>query len=198
MNRVLAAAAALSLLLLGGCGSSTRTKTAADAGASTTTTTAPATTTTTAAAATTTVTAPATTRPSGTTVTTPASRGTVTTATTQAPARGGTVQVGDKDNGMTVRVRIGSTVVVVLNSTYWGFASPSNGAVVRQVGGVTTVPAPIGTCVVGGGCGTVSATYQAVAVGQSEISASRTTCGEALQCTGGAGSYSLQVVVTSS
>ena len=192
MNRVLAAAAAMSLMLLAGCGSSRPTKSAATVEASsTTTTTAPDVTTTT-----TTVAAVTTTRPPGTTATTPATRPPATTATTQ-PSRSGTIQVSESDAGTTVRVTVGSTLVVVLHSTYWGFASPSNTAVLRQVGGVTTVPVLPPACVPGGGCGTVSVTYQAAAAGQSEISASRTTCGEALQCTGNGGSYSLQVVVTS-
>ena len=192
MNRALATAAALSLVLLAGCGSSSPTKTAATLEASTTTTTAPEVTTTT------TTVAPVTTmRPPGTTATTPATRPPTTTATTQPSSRSGTIPVSESDAGTTVRVAVGSTLVVTLHSTYWGFASPSNPAILRQVGGVTTDPVLPPACVPGAGCGTVSVTYQAAAVGQSAISASRTTCGEALSCTGTAGSYSVQVVVTS-
>ena len=196
MKRVLAAMAALFVLLLAGCGSSTPTKTAADIGASTTTTTGLPTTS--AATGTVTTTVTATTRPPGTTTTARAPQVTPTTATTEPPARSGTVPLNDSDDGTTVRVKVGSTIVVVLNTTFWGFPAPPSPAVLRQVGGVTMVTVPLHSCVPGGGCGTTSATYQAVGLGQAQITASRTSCGEALLCTGKAGSYAVQVVVTAS
>ena len=104
----------------------------------------------------------------------------------------------DNDNGTTVRIGKGATVVVALSSTYWTFPNAPNPAVLQPVGDVTTTPAPIGTCVPGGGCGTVTATYKAVGGGQATIGAARTTCGEALRCTGNQGSYSVLVVVTAS
>jgi hypothetical protein len=39
-------------------------------------------------------------------------------------------------------------------------------------------------------------TSTAVGIGSAQISASRTTCGEAMQCTGKAGSFSVQILVT--
>jgi hypothetical protein len=42
----------------------------------------------------------------------------------------------------------------------------------------------------------VTVTYQAVGGGQATISAARTSCGEALRCTGNQGSYSVLVVVS--
>jgi hypothetical protein len=109
----------------------------------------------------------------------------------------GPVHLGDNDSGTTVKVARGMTILVVLNSTYWQFATPAAPAtVLAPVGSVVKSPAPIGSCVPGAGCGTVAATYQAVGTGQATISASRTTCGEALRCTGSAGSYQVTVVVT--
>jgi hypothetical protein len=102
----------------------------------------------------------------------------------------------DADDGKSITVRKGTTIVVVLNSTYWMFASSSNPGVLQPQGDPVTAPAPVGTCVPGGGCGTVSITYRAVGDGQATIAASRTSCGEAMTCTGKAGSYSVQVVVT--
>jgi hypothetical protein len=90
----------------------------------------------------------------------------------------------------------GATIVVVLNSTYWKFPIPPNPAVLQAQGAVIVAPAPLGTCVPGGGCGTASMTSTAVGIGSAQISASRTTCGEAMQCTGKAGSFSVQILVT--
>lgn len=106
------------------------------------------------------------------------------------------MHLGDDDNGTTIKLARGATIVVVLNSTYWQFPTPASPTtVLAPVGSVVTAPAPIGTCVPGAGCGTVTATYQAVGPGQATITASRTTCGEALQCTGSAGSYHVTVDV---
>jgi hypothetical protein len=46
------------------------------------------------------------------------------------------------------------------------------------------------------GCGTVTAVFRAVAPGSATITASRTTCGEALLCTGSAGAYEVTIVVS--
>jgi hypothetical protein len=86
-------------------------------------------------------------------------------------------------------------VVVQLASLYWGFPNPPDPSILRPVGSPTLVPAPVGTCVPGGGCGTATATFTAVGAGSTQVSASRTTCGEALLCTGGNGSYAVHVVV---
>lgn len=90
----------------------------------------------------------------------------------------------------------GSTIQVVLASIYWMFPPAIKPSVLAPVGTPVTAPAPIGTCMPGVGCGTVTATYKAVGTGTATISASRTTCGEALVCTGDNGSWSVAVVVT--
>jgi hypothetical protein len=115
-----------------------------------------------------------------------------TTATTR-PGGPTTVQLTEKDDGTIVSVAKGTTIVVVLSSTYWMFPNTPNPAVLQQQGGRTVAP---GSCPPGVGCGTASVTYTAVGSGGAQISASRTTCGEALLCTGKAGSYSVQVQVT--
>jgi hypothetical protein len=114
--------------------------------------------------------------------------------TTTAVARGGSVHnVGDADNGKTVTVAVGDRVVVTLNSTYWQIDAGSDPAVLRKDG--DTAYAPSGNCVPGGGCGTATANFTALAAGHARISASRTSCGEAMGCTGGAGSYYVEVNV---
>jgi hypothetical protein len=106
-----------------------------------------------------------------------------------------TVQVTERNNGGTIVVVKGSTIQVVLSSIYWKFPTAPNPAVLQPLGDPVIAPAPVGSCVPGGGCGTVSVTYQVVGGGHATISASRTTCGEALACTGTEGSYSVLVNV---
>ena len=184
---ILAPTVALPALMLAGCGSAKSAKSA-------TTTTVATTTTTVASETTTVVTTPSSsTTPAGPT-TTSATRSATTTATTR-PAASGTIQLTDKDDGTTTAVTKATTIVVVLASTYWGFPNPPNAAVLQQIGAVSVVPSPPGTCVPGGGCGTASATYKAVGIGQTKITASRTTCGEGLLCTGTKGMYSVTVLV---
>ena len=101
--------------------------------------------------------------------------------------------VGDGDNGRTVTVTQGQLLVVTLGSTYWTFQGSSDSGVLRQVG---TPSASAGSCPPGVGCGRATDTYQAVGRGQATVTASRTSCGEALSCTGGAGSYRIAVVVS--
>jgi len=129
--------------------------------------------------------------------TTGSTRPTTVTAPTTTTVAGtpGTIRLADAENGKTVTVTRGTTIVVVLNSTYWTFPTAPDAAVLQQQGGSTVTPAPVGTCVPGGGCGTASVTYKVVGAGRSQVTASRTTCGEAMGCVGNAGSYAVQIVV---
>ncbi len=164
-----------------GCGAGTATKTLATTSTMVTTTS--------------TTLSPDTSSSGATTPTTVGRHTATTTATTRPAPRSGTIQLTDRDDGTTVSVTKGTTIVVVLNSTYWKFPNPPNPAVVQQQGDVVVTAAPPGTCIPGGGCGTSSVTSIAVGIGSAQISASRTTCGEAMLCTGKAGSYSVQIVV---
>jgi hypothetical protein len=103
------------------------------------------------------------------------------------------VLVRDADRGRTVSLVKGGRLTVVLASTYWTFQGSSDPAVVRQV--AQPVVQPSGRCVPGGGCGTASLSFDAVGPGSAEVTASRTSCGEAMLCTGGEGAYRVTVVV---
>jgi hypothetical protein len=104
--------------------------------------------------------------------------------------------VTEADNGKTVTVPAGSTVRLVLANTYWQVQGSSDAAVLAPVAGPTVSAPPMGTnCVPGAGCGTVTAIFHAVAVGHASILASRTTCGEAMQCQGTAGAFEVTIVV---
>ena len=117
------------------------------------------------------------------------------TSTTIATPNAATVTATDKDNGTTVAAKVGSRVDVVLASTYWTFAPVSDASVLRPVG-TPVVNAQLKGCVPGQGCGTVTASFAAVAPGTAVVSASRTSCGEAMRCSAAAGSYRVTVAVT--
>jgi hypothetical protein len=80
---------------------------------------------------------------------------------------------------------------VTLDSTYWQFGAVT-GAVLHAAGAPRVVPA--GTCVPGGGCGTVTLTATVVAAGRAEITASRTTCGEVVRCSPAESSFRVVVL----
>ncbi|HET9728879.1 MAG TPA: PASTA domain-containing protein [Acidimicrobiia bacterium] len=129
-----------------------------------------------------------------------AARGTVITLT--VATRVGTpstiitpLHLGDADNGHTVQARVGQEIDINLDSTYWQFDTTLNRAIVDySSGGVTVVTTP--GCVPGGGCGTITGHFIARAVGTAVISASRTSCGEALACAPAQSHWSVTIHVT--
>lgn len=136
---------------------------------------------------------PASTPPVSTSMAQTASASPVTAATSETAALD--VTATDKDNGRTVTLVPGQRLRVVLASTYWTFQNSSSAAVLRVETQPHVNPQPSG-CVPGAGCGTATVTYRAVAHGQTSVTASRTSCGEAMGCTGAEGNYSLRVVVS--
>lgn len=101
---------------------------------------------------------------------------------------------GVAQDGLTIKVHVGDTVRVTLDSTEWTFSGSSNAAVLEQDGQQAISPAPE-TCVPGEGCGTTSAVFRAVRAGTATVDASRVSCGEARVCVGAEGKYELTVVV---
>jgi hypothetical protein len=115
-----------------------------------------------------------------------------------APSGGvpATLTAAEPDNGRTLTLSVGDELVVRLSSTYWEFTTPPGGGAVTSLGPQEVIASAPGTgCVPGAGCGTVTARFRAVAPGRQTISADRTSCGEALRCTGTQGSYQLYLVV---
>jgi hypothetical protein len=130
-----------------------------------------------------------------------ASCGAVITGSQASPSPGSTPQAGlivatDSDNGKTVELHVGDRLEVHLASTYWNIHESSDLSVLRLAGPTAISPRPNG-CVPGGGCGLAIASFDAVGSGSVDVTASRTSCGEAMRCVGSAGSYRLSVVVTS-
>ena len=105
------------------------------------------------------------------------------------------VAASEADGGKTVTLRRGSRLTLTLHSTYWSIKGSSNPAVLHELFPPATRPMPA-HCVPGQGCGTVSASFAAVSSGRADVTASRTTCGEALQCAPAQRDYVLHVVVT--
>jgi len=99
----------------------------------------------------------------------------------------------EAQNGATVHVARGQMIVLVLHSTYWKVVGSSDPAVVQPSGGSQVQPSP--GCVPGQGCGTVTTTFVAAADGSAMLTASRTTCGEALRCTEAQARFSVTVAV---
>jgi hypothetical protein len=112
-------------------------------------------------------------------------------------ATGASVTLDEQNKSTTVRIGVGTTVIVVLHSTYWMF-DPLPGHGVLEAVGTPTASAPgapgVG-CVPGGGCGTVTAIYTAMATGSVIITASRNSCGEALRCSPDEARYEVTIVV---
>jgi hypothetical protein len=106
-----------------------------------------------------------------------------------------TRKLSDGANTKRVTVVKGTVLSVTLHSTYWMFEAPG-GSALRAVGKPRYTPAPVGSCVPGEGCGTVTQSYRAAKTGSATINAGRTTCGEALACGPANGSYVVRVTVT--
>jgi hypothetical protein len=109
-----------------------------------------------------------------------------------------TVTATDADNGHTVELAVGDRLVVRLASTYWTFAGVASGPLVKSGAASVSAAAPsaAGRCVAGQGCGSVSETFVAASPGRVVVSAGRTSCGEALRCTGPAGTYRVTLVIS--
>jgi hypothetical protein len=104
-------------------------------------------------------------------------------------------QVTDTDNGHTLRVHVGSGLKLILHNTYWQIAGSSSTAVLAPLGAAVYSGAGMISCIPGSGCGTVTQAFRAAGLGQATLTASRTTCGEVLQCTGTAGSFKVTIIV---
>ena len=103
------------------------------------------------------------------------------------------VRVTERQNKSTVTLKRGQQLRVVLHSTYWEFRKSSNPDVLRLDHGPRVHP--VSGCVPGGGCGTVTVTYLAASVGSAVVTATRSSCGEAMGCTNATGRFTVHVIV---
>lgn len=102
--------------------------------------------------------------------------------------------VTDADNGSTVRLAPGGRLTIVLGSTYWRFTGSSDASVVAS-DGPPHFQSMRTDCVPGGGCGAVTQSFVAIGLGQAQIYAGRSVCGEALACSPDRQRFSVTVVV---
>ena len=107
----------------------------------------------------------------------------------------GVVTATEREDGRKLQLHRGEHLRVVLSSTYWRFAPDAAPDILRRVG-APQVRSHTAHCIPGGGCGTVTATFLAAAPGRATVAASRTSCGEAMRCTGHSGEFGLIVVVS--
>lgn len=112
----------------------------------------------------------------------------------QAGVTPSTVRATNRDNGRTITLRRGQRLRVILSSTYWQLQASSKPAVLRLLGPPQKRPQQSG-CAPGSGCGTATATYVAAAAGHAIVTATRTSCGEAMGCTAASSRFSLNVAV---
>jgi hypothetical protein len=103
------------------------------------------------------------------------------------------LRLDERANHTTVSATVGTSVVVTLHSTYWSDLTSRTLNVLAAAGTPRVTPAH--TCVPGAGCGTVELALRAVRPGSADITARRTSCGEARRCTSGEGLYSVTVKI---
>lgn len=129
----------------------------------------------------------------------PPTQVTPTPAASSAPAEpvvsGQPVVLDEHANKTTVRIQVGATVELLLHSSYWNVTGSSSPSVLAPQGAPTQLPVTP-TCPPGIGCNPVRAMFSALSPGTSVLSASRTTCGEALRCGTDNGHYQVTVIVT--
>ena len=105
------------------------------------------------------------------------------------------IQAGENQNGTSITLHTGQTLMVTLGSTYWTIQGSSDSLVLAPVGKSVTSPQSC-SAPPGSGCGTVSQAFRAARPGKAQVTASRVSCGEAMRCVGPAGQYQLTVQVT--
>lgn len=113
-----------------------------------------------------------------------------------------TTSISEKNASKTVVVKLGSRVVLSLHSMYWQLSVPAKSSSLTSKGAPSLKPilpgpkAPAGCRIAGSGCGTQTWVFTAGKVGLTHLVASRTTCGEAMKCTGANGRFTVSVKVT--
>jgi hypothetical protein len=103
----------------------------------------------------------------------------------------------DNSNGKTVRVSVGERLELILASNYWNVDPSPSPAVLRQDGDTTDLAPPSGCLSMpGAGCVPEQTSFTALAPGTVVITASRTSCGEAMACRPDQRHFRLTVIVS--
>ncbi len=115
----------------------------------------------------------------------------ITSPTSSASA--GAVTVDEKADRTTVQATVGATVRVQLHSSYWS-AVGSSAPQLLAPDGSSASPSP--SCRPGGGCATVTSTFTARQPGTVQLTADRTSCGEAMPCSPDQQHFAVTVEIT--
>ncbi len=113
-----------------------------------------------------------------------------------------TTSLSEKNASKTVIVKLGSKVDLTLHSMYWQLSVPAKSSSLTPKGAPVLKPiipspsAPAGCRIAGSGCGTQTWEFTATKIGLTHLVATRTTCGEAMQCTGANGRFAVTVKVS--
>lgn len=112
-----------------------------------------------------------------------------------------TTVLSEKNASKTVAVKLGGRVQLTLHSMYWKLTTPAQNSSLTPKGFpiikaiFPSAAAPAGCRMAGSGCGTQTWVFTATKVGLTHFYASRTTCGEAMRCTGTNGRFTVTVKV---
>lgn len=109
--------------------------------------------------------------------------------------------LSEKNINQTVSVRVGGTVSLTLHSMYWTLNAQAKSSSLLSKGAPILKPvlpgptAPNGCKIAGSGCGTQTWKFKATKIGTAHLLATRTTCGEAMRCTGSTGRFEVTIKI---
>ncbi len=109
--------------------------------------------------------------------------------------------LSEKNKDQTVSVRVGGTVSLTLHSMYWTLNAQAKSSSLSSKGAPILKPvlpgptAPNGCKIAGSGCGTQTWKFKATKIGTAHLLATRTTCGEAMRCTGSNGRFEVTIKI---
>jgi hypothetical protein len=106
------------------------------------------------------------------------------------------IVVRNDANGKAVSAKAGDRIELILSSSYWHLTGSSAPSVLRQDGPPALQSRPSSCPDISGlGCIPVRADFNALTDGKAVITASRSTCGEALRCQPDQARFTVTVVV---
>jgi hypothetical protein len=118
-----------------------------------------------------------------------------------SPSNAATLKVATfANNNQTLKVSVGQSFRVTLDSTYWEFSTTFNKNVLSSNNkpSITLIQpgptAPQGCQHPGSGCGSISFLYKVKSAGTTTITAVRSSCGEAIQCTPANSKFKLTIL----
>jgi len=106
--------------------------------------------------------------------------------------------ISEAQNATTISVKSGTLVTIALHSTYWDGAKVQNLVQIKpsEISPTPATPTAADGCQhPGSGCGTIKWFYKAKKKGFATFTASRTTCGEAMQCTSENSNFKVKFLV---